>query len=443
MEFMDRKGYFVASLGTENFVWEVLKDNQVERYQQISFKNFKNKYPHIDVEVGTKPNGQPIFQNIGEWWIRNTTSRYDFAFFNPNKEDIYYEETNKVKNLWEGFKYQPVHQEGKADTFLEHIKENMCGSNDECYQYVLDWLASIIQFPGDKTGRATTIVLQGLHGTGKGFICNMLGKLFGKAYGYVNVDKYALEQFNGQLENKLFVFFDEVIWSHDKKKANYVKSLITERTFEINKKYINSYASNNYMRFVLSTNNFYEGAFVEREDERRFLILDMVPNHRWNKPYFDRIEADLDAGGFEELMFILANRDISQRNFEKIPVTDAKRGTVINNLDPLDSWICSKAMEGGFRLTGLSGTDDFRSFGKDDISATELYQLYITETKGKGCSSFIGFMMLSKKKLPSLTEWRRHTSNGNEYALPPQEQVIADIRNTIGVDLSPDMSLLA
>lgn len=142
-------------------------------------------------------------------------------------------------------------------------------------------------------------------------------------------------------------------------------------------------------------------------------------------------------------MFILANRDISQRNFEKIPVTDAKRGTVINNLDPLDSWICSKAMEGGFRLTGLSGTDDFRSFGKDDISATELYQLYITETKGKGCSSFIGFMMLLKKKLPSLTEWRRHTSNGNEYALPPQEQVIADIRNTIGVDLSPDMSLLA
>ena len=52
MQFMEQKGYFVASLATENFVWEELKDNHVERYQQISFKNFKNKYPHIEVEVG-------------------------------------------------------------------------------------------------------------------------------------------------------------------------------------------------------------------------------------------------------------------------------------------------------------------------------------------------------------------------------------------------------
>ena len=71
--------------------------------------------------------------------------------------------------------------------------------------------------------------------------------------------------------------------------------MITEKVLEINKKYVNSYSSNNYMRFVLATNNFYEGAFVEREDERRSFILDMVPNHRCNKPYFDAIEADLEA----------------------------------------------------------------------------------------------------------------------------------------------------
>ena len=88
------------------------------------------------------------------------------------------------------------------------------------------------------------------------------------------------------MENRLFVFFDEVIWiwSHKKKKANYVKSLITESTLEINKKCINSYASNNYTRFILSTNNRYEGAFVEREDERR-KFFQTVPRRRPNGLY--------------------------------------------------------------------------------------------------------------------------------------------------------------
>ena len=390
------------------------------------------------------PIGQPILKNIGEWWIKNTTSRYDFAFFNPNKDGEYFEGTNKIKNLWEGFRDQPVHHGGLSDSFLGHLKGNVCSDNELLYSYLMDWLSSIIQFPGDKTGRATTVVLQGLHGTGKGFICNMLGKLFGKAYGYVNVDKFSLEQFNGQLENKLFVFFNEVIWSHDRKKANYVKSLITEKVLEINKKYVNSYSSNNYMRFVLATNNFYEGAFVEREDERRFFILDMVPNHRCNKPYFDAIEADLEAGRFEELMHILKNRDISQRNFEKIPVTAAKKGTVINNLDPLDAWICSKAMEGGFRVTDAMGAPCFRCFGKDSVMARELYAAYLAENKAaKGCSSLIGFMMLLKRKLPSLEYFKTHDRNGNGYDLPPIEKVLEDVRETIGVDLSQDLEVPA
>jgi len=94
----------------------------------------------------------------------------------------------------------------------------------------------------------------------------------------------------------------------------------------------------------------------------------MVPNHRWNKPYFDKIEADLNAGGFEELMYILVSRDISQRNFEKIPLTDAKKGTVINNLDSLDGWICSKVVEGGFDFAKINkGQSVFKAFGESYV----------------------------------------------------------------------------
>jgi hypothetical protein len=98
----------------------------------------------------------------------------------------------------------------------------------------------------------------------------------------------------------------------------------------------------------------YEGAFIERIDDRRFFILDVLPNLKFNKPYFDPIEKDLGNGRLEELMYMLTNRDISKRNFERIPMTEAKRGTVMNNLDSLDSWIFSLIITGEIDLQKVS-----------------------------------------------------------------------------------------
>ena len=114
-------------------------------------------------------------------------------------------------------------------------------------------------------------------------------------------------------------------------------------------------------------------------------------------------------------MHILKNRDISQRNFEKIPVTAAKKGTVINNLDPLDAWICSKAMEGGFRVTHAMGAPCFRCFGKDSVMTRELYAAYLAENKAaKGCSSLIGFMSAPEEEASIFGVLQRHHDrNGN------------------------------
>jgi len=45
-------------------------------------------------------------------------------------------------------------------------------------------------------------------------------------------------------------------------------------------------------------------------------------------------------------------------------------------------------------------------------------------------------MMLLLRKIPSLAKAKVHDRRGNVYELPPLQEVVDDIRNTIGVDLS-------
>ena len=265
---------------------------------------------------------------------------------------------------------------------IEFIKEVICNNNDECFEYLMDWLASIIQYPADKTGRGITIVLEGEHGIGKGYFGKSIGRLFGKAYAYINFDEYALKDFNSTLENRLFCFFDEVIWSHDRKKANLVKSLITESRMEIRKMYTDSYGSNNYTRFILATNNEGEGAYVERTDERRFLVLKVSNKYKNNNPYFEGLQKSLDENGYQDLLYILANRDISKRRFEHIPLTEAKRETVFNSLGSLEQWIITKVSDGYIDIGDIKSEMIYSFNDHDQLVAEQLYDIFCKDTSG-------------------------------------------------------------
>ncbi len=439
VERVDKYGFFIARLAGRNYVWEELKDGEVERYQQIQFNDFNNYFPNIKVVTGRSTRGENTYQSLGAWWIEHTGRRYDLALFNPNMKPVYFSGVNKVRNLWDGFKYEAVHHRGMADSFLSHLQENICENNVEVCEYMLDWLSALVQYPGNKTNRATTIVLQGDQGTGKGFFVNHIGRLIGKAYSYINMDSFALQEFNGLLENKLLVFFDEVVWSRDRKKANYVKSLITERSMAINQKFINAYAVNDYMSFILSTNHFGEGAYVEGENERRFLVVNVSDKHKSEQAYFKKIEDDLNNGGFEELMHVLGSRDISKRDFEKIPVTEAKRETVAMNLDEFKSWLYQRVMADGFVAADERGVPTLVMFGSANlISSTALYENYRHEVTGRP-DTFTGFILRMQRALPTMMKNGKHKKNrGSYYELPDTSTIREELRMTIGVSFEPN-----
>ena len=75
-------------------------------------------------------------------------------------------------NSWKGFYVQP--REGDCSSFLTHVKNIVCGGNDEHYNWLMDWLADLVQDPANPKG--CSVILRGGEGCGKGTFCNAVGK---------------------------------------------------------------------------------------------------------------------------------------------------------------------------------------------------------------------------------------------------------------------------
>lgn len=80
-----------------------------------------------------------------------------------------------VFNLYEGLALEPI--EGDCTVYLNHLLQVVCAGNEEAYQYLIQWMAHIIQKPDEKPSVA--IVMKSVPGTGKAQRLNRCCKYWG------------------------------------------------------------------------------------------------------------------------------------------------------------------------------------------------------------------------------------------------------------------------
>lgn len=208
-------------------------------------------------------------------------------------------------NMWAGFAVQPA--PGKWDLLQEHIYTNICGGNDENYQWMLNWMAEGVQNPGEVIGTAP--VLYGLPGTGKGVLANAYGRLWGDHYVSVTKEDHITGRFNQHFLGKRFVYIDEGMFGGDRRNAGVVKTMITEPRVMLEAKGMDPFFMENHMIFMVTSN---ERSIVAADiGDRRWQVLPVGDKHREDRPYFAAIIAQLDEGGIEGMLCDLLKRDIS------------------------------------------------------------------------------------------------------------------------------------
>lgn len=204
-----------------------------------------------------------------------------------------------VLNLYEGLAIEPV--KGRWSLFEEHIFENICDGRKDYYEWLIQWMAQLVQAPSQKLG--TAIVIRGGKGTGKSIFAETFGRLFGPYFKTLNSGNHVTSRFNSVYEHCLLLCADEAIWAGDKKGEGTLKGLITAPEIWIERKGYEGAYKKNFTRFIFTTNANW--AVPATEDERRFFVLDIGTGWQKNLKMFAAMFAQMNQDGLQAMLFDL------------------------------------------------------------------------------------------------------------------------------------------
>ena len=266
-----------------------------------------------------------------------------------------------IFNLWRGYfitKENAVASDA-ADALLEHIKASWCDNNDVYFEYTLNWLAWILQFPEKKIG--VMMSLASCQGTGKGIVLDTLAYIMDgeKEEGYYG--QYgSMESITGSysyaLEGKILINLDEAFWGGDKKLEGQMKNLITEKKQEIKKKFCAPYFIKNTTAFIGTSNNYrYVG--ITEDDRRNYClrVIDVMEGKtRTEKAdYFCNISKRLNNGEVcpevaSAFAHHLYNRDLSNFRPADFPRTKESQEQMIQGWNSTKRFWYEIINEGSF-----------------------------------------------------------------------------------------------
>ncbi|KAA6363967.1 MAG: hypothetical protein EZS28_040506, partial [Streblomastix strix] len=209
----------------------------------INFKNKKN-----DEKTEDKKESKPLT-------AKHIFKKYASKF--AKKGCKFISEDPKILTVFQGYKYK------KLDTidyeclqmYFDLIKETIAAGDERVYEYILNWIAWMIQNPGKKSRAA--IVLQGRQGIGKNRFTDVIAELTSRysCPNITNIDEFT-GRFNSVVENKMFAVLNEMMNYNDSKKgvATVMKSIISDLTIRINEKNQPRRTAENVMNIIYVTN---------------------------------------------------------------------------------------------------------------------------------------------------------------------------------------------
>lgn len=276
----------------------------------IKPKDLNSIYKPIITATTIRDN--PLVQSAKFWgfiegWCADENQRTYYSY-------NYYPEPSmcpeNIYNLWQPFPILKTKLDPNADTSKIYAFINTLLG--DCAEYVLNWLAHVVQKPARKT--EVCILLYGSQGCGKSSIGEyLLRKIIGldKMIITSKADKMFGRFVNSQ--GKLLAVLNEASGKDTFNICDILKDAITCSTTEQEKKGIDAITITDYTNFIFTTNNI--NSVKIEEGDRRFMPIEINNVLKGNVSYFKELYADLDNEHimrkfYDELM----NRDLSNFN---------------------------------------------------------------------------------------------------------------------------------
>lgn len=401
----------------------------VEHLQELAFhKRFCSKTKR----VGDKSVA------LTKLWMNSLNRRtYDGFVFRPGLPT-----PDRFYNLFRGFAVKPADDSSQFPesahvgfkNYLEHTLRNICDGDTSLFDWLVKYLAHMVQRPWEKPH--TALVLKGRKGVGKNVFIEQFGNLLGGHALYTAEPRYVGGQFNGHLERLLLFVLDEAVWAGDKKMNSVLKNLITGKQHVIEHKGQEPYVVDNLLRMVIMGND--KWLVPASEDERRYAVFNVAEHHQKNTKFFKSIVDGMKAGGNQLLLQYLMGIDISDFDINTAPITKGLLEQKLESGDPIDQWWyeCLNQAE----LLGSEFTDDW----PESLARDGLRKAMISYSKEKNIRSRhegeVWFSRHMRLVCPSAKIVRavKEGSRGRFFQLPDIAEARKDFEAYIGHEMEWD-----
>ncbi len=288
---------------------------------RIVFKTFNEmvtEFAHFPIG---RTSNRANAKELTAWDIYKKYSKY-FRM----KRFAFNSDVARTYNIFRGLPYTPTQTLDREmiQPYLNHIHDIITDNNDIDYDFLIKWIASIIQKPGFKTAMAPVLV--GAQGTGKGIFTDVISNLIG-CYAWRNAERACdvTGKNNGNLENKMFVVLNEARDANSKNclEGDRMKTLITESSMNIEDKYVKSHQADNVLNFIMCTNNYHP---IEMDEtDRRYMPLKVSSARIGDTAYFETLVELMKRDEFyENLMRFFLDVDLTNFNSRKPPTSALK-----------------------------------------------------------------------------------------------------------------------
>ncbi len=262
--------------------------------------------------------------SVADIWLKNPEMRkYPGICLDPSGREL-----GKL-NLWQGWSVEPA--PGDWSLMRELIEEVLCAGDRGHADYLLRWIAFMLQHPGVQPQAA--VAFRGNEGTGKSTLGRALMRIAGRHGITVSSSKQLAGNFNAHLRNAVFVFADEALWPGNKESEGTLKQLVTEPVISFEPKGKDVVQGRNLVHLMMASNE--EWVVPAGKDARRFAVFDVSDARRNDHVFFDRLNRQMDGGGLAAMLHDLLAIDLDGWHpARNVPQTQALAEQKVHSLDP-------------------------------------------------------------------------------------------------------------
>jgi hypothetical protein len=316
---------YVRSIG----IVVVVEDGHMMKPYDFTAHQYADRFYETrtqDAKGNTKVAMKPLAKAWLEWPMRSVLKK---VAYQPGLDRI---TENSEYNTWKGWKCEP--KKGDVKPWKE-LLDHLFGDDKKAKDWFERWCAYPIQHPGAKM--YTAAVLWGVAtGTGKSFVGYSLGEIYGQNFTEIG-DAELLDERREWATEKQFILGDDVAGHEQRKFADRIKKMITQKEIRINKKYIPSYTEIDVLNYLFTSNN--SDAFFLEDNDRRFFIHEVLAGPK-DPEFYKAYEKWIYGGGAAHLFYHLLHLDLGEMlATDRAPDTAAKQSMIHDGLSDVGSWV--------------------------------------------------------------------------------------------------------